>query len=93
MTDPYELGEDRHMRCRYGDLTGAISVSVDALQRAHDDGREVPFEAAGTLPLCRWRPPEASPPALSRAWGGLVEFERDCAVCKAFSELKEGDGP
>lgn len=86
--DLFARGEDRHMRCRYGQLTGAIAIDVEEFRRDQEAGRPLKWEEGGTLPLCYWKPPEPCPPALKRAWGGLVEFERDCAVCQCFEELK-----
>jgi hypothetical protein len=68
------LGEDRHARCIHGDLTEAWGVT--------DTGVETPFVS----PLCRY-PTDTLPPAAARAWGGLVEFDRDCAVCPCYTEL------
>lgn len=73
------LGEDRHMRCRYGQLTEAYVV--------HDSPGRPEHEEPITLPACTFPLPDRSPPALHRAWGGLVEYDRDCAVCKAYSPL------
>ncbi len=69
-------GEERHERCRHGTLTPSWQVDMG--------GRESP---GGALPLCLWRAPDPHPPAVDRAWGGLVEFDRDCAVCKAYDPL------
>lgn len=76
MTDPHletlhALGERRHETCRWGDLT-----------ETYRDGG-VP----GVAPLCRWKPPHEIPPGMNRAWGGLVEFHRDCAICECHERL------
>lgn len=71
------LGESRHERCRFGLLTEAWRGSGDA-----DDWR--PSVAA----ICTFPVPDPCPPALKRQWGGAIDFERDCAVCPAFQEVK-----
>lgn len=72
---PEQFGEHRHERCRFGMLTPAFRV--DALT-----GRETP----DLMPLCHWKP-ERAPPAMMRAWGGAIEFARDCAFCPVFEEV------
>lgn len=67
-------GEERHERCRYGRLAPAWGV-VDA-------GVLEPT----SIPLCSWRPTGPFPPAVTRAWGGHVYPERDCAVCQAWTD-------
>jgi hypothetical protein len=69
-------GERRHELCRFGRLTEAYAVETY--------GRETPT----TMPLCTWEPEGAIPPAMKRAWGGAVEYERDCAVCRVFSGVE-----
>lgn len=73
-------GERRHETCRHGSLTPAWTVSMS--------GRETPT----LLPLCGWanEQPDA-PPAMRRAWGGLVEFDRDCAVCQSHEPVLARD--
>jgi hypothetical protein len=70
-------GEERHERCRYGTLTKAFHMTMS--------GEETPT----VLPLCTFRPKPA-PPAVRRAWGGLVDFDRDCAVCECYAPLDGG---
>lgn len=72
-----QLGEDRHARCRFGLLTQAWS----------SDGNDDDWTPA-VLPICTFAVPDPCPPALKRQWGGSIELERDCAVCKAFEEVK-----
>lgn len=70
VSELFELGEERHETCRFGTLNKAVRISIG-------DGRETP-----TLqPICHWSSGQPTPPALRRAWGGAVEYERDCAVC------------
>jgi len=69
-------GERRHEKCRYGIFSAeAYTIGPDGVER--------PF----AMPLCAYQPPEKSPPAISRSWGGAIEFDRDCAVCKAYHPL------
>lgn len=75
MTDR-ELGERRHERCRFG-VFASEAVHID------ERGRETPF----AMPVCAWALPLDAPPAARRAWGGAIDFERDCAACAAFREL------
>ena len=75
MVDLIERGERRHEQCRFGTLTPAWQ---------YDLHRETPT----VLPLCTFTPSQDVPPALTRAWGGAVEYDRDCAVCDAYSPLK-----
>lgn len=70
---PLSFGERRHELCRFGRLTEAFVIEGD---------KETPTLA----PLCTWDPPGPTPPALQRVWGGLIEVERDCAVCWCFQE-------
>lgn len=72
-----QLGEDRHARCRFGLLTQAWS----------SDDTDDDWTPA-VLPICTFAVPDPCPPALKRQWGGSIELERDCAVCKAFEEVK-----
>jgi hypothetical protein len=67
-------GEEIHERCRYGRLTAA------------EVGRPSAWKPT-LMPLCMWRLPEPHPPAVARSWGGAVEYERDCALCKAYDPL------
>lgn len=64
-----EIGEERHTDCIYGLLSRAFRIEAT--------GRETP----ALMPLCGWRPPDPSPPALKRVWGGAVDFAQDCAIC------------
>lgn len=75
MTTPVSYGERKHETCRFGTLTEAWV--------GRDPERMVPT----VMPLCLWRVPEPAPPALTRSWGGAVEFDRDCAVCLAHREV------
>ena len=68
-------GELRHETCRYGGMTEAFHISLD--------GEETPT----VIPICTWRVPEPAPPAIVRHWGGGIEVERDCAVCKAHTTV------
>jgi hypothetical protein len=72
-----QRGERRHEQCRYGRLTEAFHID-------HATGRETPT----CLPLCTFKPAGPIPPALEREWGGLVDFDRDCAVCDAYEALQ-----
>jgi len=74
-------GEERHERCRHGDLTPGWEQELDGFRGFK--GPEKPI----VVPLCRWSLPEPHPPAVGRAWGGLIDFDRDCAVCKAYDPL------
>ena len=77
-------GEEKHERCRFGMMTPAFRI--DGFMP--DYGWAVrPRETPTVMPLCLWKLPADAPPAVSRAWGGAVEFERDCAVCRAYSPL------
>lgn len=78
MTTPAHYGERKHETCRFGRLT-------EAWRGDGDPERMVPT----VLPLCTWKAPEPRPPAVDRAWGGLVEFDRDCAVCLAHRGVGE----
>ena len=68
-------GELRHEQCRYGSLTEAYHID--------ERGRETPFSS----PLCNFQPAGPVPPALNRAWGGLIDVNRDCAVCQCFAKV------
>lgn len=72
---PAQLGERQHETCRFGSLTPAWMVGAGGLERPT------------CIPLCGWRPPENAPPGLARAWGGAVEYDRDCAVCQAHQPV------
>lgn len=72
-----ENGELRHEKCRHGTLTTAFKVKVLSAEGGEPT----------VIPLCLWQPPENAPPAIRRSWGGAIEFDRDCAVCKAFEAL------
>lgn len=74
----YDYGERKHETCRFG-IFAQEAYRVPFLT---DEGGE-PF----AMPLCAWRPPEPHPPAVTRAWGGAIEFERDCAVCLAHQTI------
>lgn len=66
------MSEDRHLTCMYGVLTPAEqSTRWGTMTKT-------------LLPLCKWEPTEPTPPAARREWGGLVDFNRDCAVCPAW---------
>ena len=78
--EAYERGERRHEACRYGTLNAAFEIP------AHG-GPERP----SLVPICNWNIPSPHPPAAGRAWGGAVEYARDCALCDAFSPLGETD--
>lgn len=67
---PNQYGERKHETCTYGTLSEAWFCEAGS-------------EAATLVPLCTFKVPDPSPPALTRAWGGLVDFDRDCAVCLA----------
>lgn len=68
------FGERRHELCRFGRLTEAYEI---------EGGKET----AGTAPLCTFPTPDQCPPAMTRAWSGLIDVERDCALCFAFKEI------
>jgi len=68
-----QYGERKHESCMYGTLTPAWLNG----------------DAATLLPLCSWPLPDPAPPAVSRAWGGLVEYDRDCATCIAHKPVGE----
>lgn len=70
-------GERRHEACRYGRLT-------TAWRSEYANGE---LGEPTVIPLCMWKPQSPHPPAIDRAWGGDVDFERDCALCGAFSPL------
>jgi hypothetical protein len=69
-----QYGERKHETCAYGRLSEAWFC-------------EAGVEAATVVPLCSFPLPEPSPPALVRAWGGRVEFDRDCATCIAHKPV------
>lgn len=77
MSDAADYGERKHETCRFGRLTEAYS------------GPALDMKAMkpGVAPLCTWALPEPCPPGLRRQWGGLVDFERDCAVCLAHKAV------
>lgn len=68
-------GEIRHEQCRFGSLTEAYHID--------EQDRETPMAE----PLCNFIPPGPLPPALTRAWGGMIEVERDCAQCLCFQRV------
>ena len=68
------FGERRHELCRFGRLTEVFAIDGDK-------------ETAGSGPLCTFDPPGPVPPALDRVWHGLIDVERDCAVCWCFAEV------
>ncbi|AFU86513.1 hypothetical protein D869_gp031 [Caulobacter phage CcrRogue] len=74
--DLLAVGERRHETCRFGRLTEQWEVDPRT-------GKETP----GTAPLCTWEPEGDVPPAHKRVWGGIIELDRDCAVCFAYREL------
>jgi hypothetical protein len=75
MTDGSWTGESRHAACRHGYLNEqAWTVIGDA-------------EEPVVLPMCSWKPVGAVPPPVWRSWGGLVDVERDCAVCGCWEGL------
>lgn len=76
----HDYGERKHETCKFGTLNPAFIV-----QPPVDD--EPPKERPTLAPICNWQPPEPHPPGIRRAWGGLVEFERDCAVCSAHQPV------
>lgn len=76
-------GEERHETCRHGVLTPAFRIDGFTADRRG----LAPVETPTIMPLCTWKVPVDAPPAVARAWGGAVEFERDCAVCKAHDPL------
>lgn len=83
-----ERGERRHETCRYGRLTETWtveggSVHPPSVREALDRG------TPGLAPLCSFEPKGPVPPALLRAWGGLVDFAQDCAMCDAYEEVGE----
>lgn len=67
-----ETGERRHETCRFGTLTEAYQYGTDL--KTH-------------FPLCTWKPSTPAPPAMSRAWGGMIDLARDCAVCQAHEPV------
>lgn len=71
-------GEERHERCRYGELTKAWEH--------HHDWRG-PREKPTVIPLCAWQVPEPCPPAVKRAWGGNAIETKDCEGCPAYDPL------
>lgn len=77
-SDPteWDAGERRHEQCRFG-------VFSEQAWRVDMNGTETPM----ALPLCAWQHGEIVPPAVARAWGGAIEYDRDCARCAAFSTL------
>ncbi|AXQ68231.1 hypothetical protein HOT99_gp027 [Caulobacter phage CcrBL10] len=74
--DLIAVGERRHETCRFGRLTEVWEVDPRT-------GKE----KAGVGPLCTWEPAGDVPPGLKRVWGGLIELDRDCAVCLAHREV------
>lgn len=72
MTGP---GEARHEQCRYGILTPCIRLWGPEAQEKD------------VIPLCTWRVPDPAPPWVTRALGGAVEPETDCAACPCFREV------
>lgn len=70
-------GEERHETCRFGRLTEAWLVEHGA-------------ETALSIPVCDWEPAKPHPPAIRRAWGGDVQYARDCAICDAHREVDDG---
>lgn len=75
-TELAERGERRHEQCRFG-IFAQESYIVDMA------GAKTPT----AIPLCGWELPEPVPPSLKRGWGGWVDFDRDCALCDAYSPL------
>ena len=73
MSEP-SFGERRHELCRFGRLTEAFTIQ----------GNET---TPGSATFCTFQPQAPVPPALTRAWGGLVDVDRDCAVCWCFAEI------
>lgn len=70
---PAELyGERKHESCTFGSLTPAWLNGDDPT----------------ILPLCGWSIPEPAAPAAVRGWGGLVDYDRDCAVCMAHKPVE-----
>lgn len=76
--DLYDLGERRHEQCRFG-VFADEAYSVDEAT-----GTETPI----VMPLCAWEPLGPAPPAIARLWGGAIDFDRDCAVCTCYCEIK-----
>lgn len=70
------FGEARHETCRFGTLNPAWVYGG------------VSEPTPSLIPICSWKPCGPHPPALSRAWGGAVEFDRDCAVCNAHKPVE-----
>jgi hypothetical protein len=82
--DLFDLGEERHEQCRYGVFAGE-AFRIDAATM-----KETPI----VLPLCAWQIPRPCPPGAARVWGGdAVEFDRDCAVCDAYSPMGDDEEP
>ncbi|AFU87547.1 hypothetical protein CcrKarma_gp030 [Caulobacter virus Karma] len=70
------VGERKHETCRYGRLTEMWTTNLVTNK-----------ETAGVAPLCTFDPPGDLPPALKRVWGGIIDLDRDCAVCLAHREV------
>lgn len=70
-------GEEKHETCRYGRLSEGWTISM------LPNGRQKTVE--GLVSLCTWSLPHPAPPAAIRAWGGLVDMEKDCRVCGAWT--------
>ena len=68
------FGEVRHERCKFGRLTEAYLINPNG-------------ETPSSAPLCTFTPPDPVPPGLTRAWGGIIDVERDCAKCWCFAEV------
>lgn len=80
-----EHGERRHETCKFGRLTETWAMSGGWSSMPWSRER---VGTPGLAPLCMWTPADPHPPAVARAWGGLVSFERDCAVCRAHSVVE-----
>lgn len=79
--EAWKRGELRHEKCRWGILSESFSMNAGL-----DPHVESNWEP-GVCALCAWQPPQPTPPALARRWGGDIEFDRDCALCDCFEEV------
>lgn len=76
-----DYGERKHETCKFGTLNPAFTF-----QPPIDDE---PIDARPALmPICNWQPQSPCPPAVTRSWGGAVEYDRDCAVCLAHKPVE-----
>ena len=86
MTTEKELGEIRHEKCIYGKLSEAWFVPVDGEISESNLKPTV-------IPSCLFSISEQVPPWVERRMHDYVEYDRDCAVCKCFSEITIDNEP